>query len=51
VKFNKECFHNGYKSGTVDTYLSPQLFAAPAARQNRQELAIINNMARFEKKH
>jgi hypothetical protein len=31
VKFNKECLHKGYKCGMVDTYLSAQLFAAPAA--------------------
>jgi len=31
VKFNKECLHKGYKCGTVDTYLTAQLFAAPAA--------------------
>jgi hypothetical protein len=27
VKFNKECYHKGYKSGTVSTYLTAQLFA------------------------
>jgi hypothetical protein len=33
VKFNKECYHKGYKNGKVNTYLTAQLFAAPAARQ------------------
>ncbi len=27
VKFNKECYHKGYKSGKVNTYLTAQLFA------------------------
>jgi hypothetical protein len=31
VTFNKECYHKGYKSGEVNTYLTAQLFAAPAA--------------------
>ncbi len=30
VKFNKECYHKGYKCSTVNTYLTAQLFAAPA---------------------
>ncbi len=33
VKFNKECYNKGYKCGTVNTYLTAQLFAAPAAGQ------------------
>jgi hypothetical protein len=33
LKFNKECYHNGYKSGKVNTYLTAQLFAEPAAGQ------------------
>jgi hypothetical protein len=33
VKFNKECYHKGYKSGEVKTYLTAQLFAAHAAGQ------------------
>jgi hypothetical protein len=33
VKFNKECYHKGYKSGKVNTYLTAQLFAAPAVGQ------------------
>ena len=38
VKFNKECYHKGYKSGTVNTYLTAQLFAAPAAGQKWHRL-------------
>ncbi len=33
VKFNKECYHKGYKNGKVYTYPTAQLFAAPAAGQ------------------
>jgi hypothetical protein len=33
VKFNKECYHIGYKCGMVNTYLSAQLLAAPAVGQ------------------
>ncbi len=33
VKFNKECYHKGYKRGKVNTYLTAQLFAAPAVGQ------------------
>jgi hypothetical protein len=52
VKFNKKCLHKGYKSGmVVDTYLSAQLFAAPAVGQNRQKLAEMNKTGRFKKKH
>jgi hypothetical protein len=35
MKFNKEGLHKRYKSGTVDTYLPTQLFAALAAGQTR----------------
>jgi hypothetical protein len=28
---NKECYHKGYKCSRVNTYLTAQLFAAPAA--------------------
>jgi hypothetical protein len=28
MKFNKECYHKGYKCSTVNTYLTAQLFAA-----------------------
>jgi hypothetical protein len=38
MKFNKECFHKGYKCGTVNSYLSAQLFAAPAAGQKWHKL-------------
>ena len=34
VKFNKECLHKRYTCGTENTYLSAQLFAAPAAGQS-----------------
>jgi hypothetical protein len=50
MKFNKECLHKGYKCCTVVTYLSAQLFAAPAAEQKRQKLADINKTGRFKKK-
>jgi hypothetical protein len=33
MKFNKECYHKGNKCGTVNKYLTAQLFAAPAAGQ------------------
>jgi hypothetical protein len=29
VKLSKECYHKGYKSGSVNTYLSAHLFLAP----------------------
>ncbi len=51
VKFNKEYLHKGYKCSTVDTYLSAQLFAAPATGQNRPKLGDMNKTGRFEKKH
>ncbi len=50
VIFNKECLHKGYMCGTVDTYLSAQLFAAPAVGQKRQKLAYMNKTGRSEKK-
>jgi hypothetical protein len=50
VKYNKECLHKGYKSGTVGTYLSAQPFAAPAVGQNKQKLAKMNKTGRFKKK-
>jgi hypothetical protein len=31
VKFNKACYHKGYKNSKVNTYLTAQLFVAPAA--------------------
>ncbi len=42
VKFNKECYHEGYKSGEVNTYLPAQLFAAPAAGQKWHRLKSMN---------
>ncbi len=49
VKFNKECYHKGYKSGKVNTYLNAQLFAAPAAGQKWHRLKSINITERYEK--
>ncbi len=51
VKFKKECLHKGYKCGTVDTYLSAQLFAAPAVGQKRKKLAYMNKTEDSRKKH
>jgi hypothetical protein len=42
MKFNKECYHKGYKSGMVNTYLTAQLFAAPAAGQKWHRLKCMN---------
>ncbi len=50
VKFNKECIHKGYKCGTVNTYLSAQLFAAPAPGQKWHKLKCMNKTERFKKK-
>jgi hypothetical protein len=50
VKFNNECLHKGYKCGMVNTYLSAQLFAAPAAGQKWEKLKCMNKNGRFEKK-
>jgi hypothetical protein len=50
VKFNKECYHKGYKSGNVNTYLTAQLFAAPAAGQKWHRLKGMNITGRYEKK-
>ena len=44
VKFSKECYHKGYKSGSVHTYLSAQLFSAPTGRR----LQVRNDVATFE---
>ena len=51
VKFNKECYYKGYKCGTVNTYLTAQLFAAPAAGQKWHRLKSMNKAGRFEKKN
>ncbi len=50
VKFNKECYHKGYKSGKVNTYLTAQLFAAPDAGQKWYRLKSMNITGRYEKK-
>ncbi len=50
VKFNKECYHKGYKSGEVNTYLTAQLFAAPAAGQKWHRLKSMNITERYETK-
>jgi hypothetical protein len=50
VRFNKECYHTGYKSGKVNTYLTAQLFAAPAAGQKWHRLKSINITGRYKKK-
>jgi hypothetical protein len=50
VKFNKECYHKGYKNGEVNTYLTAQLFAAPAAGQKWHRLKSMNITGRYEKK-
>jgi hypothetical protein len=50
VKFNKECYHKGYKCGRVNTYLTGQLFAAPAAGQKWHRLKCMNITGRYEKK-
>ncbi len=50
AKFNKECYHKGYKSSEVITYLTAQLFAAPAAGQKWHRLKSINITGRYKKK-
>ncbi len=50
VKFNKECYHKGYKSSEVNTYLTAMLFAAPAAGQKWHRLKRMNITGRYEKK-
>ena len=49
MKFNKECYHKGYKRGMVNTYLTAQLFAAPAAGQKWHRLKSMNITGRYEK--
>jgi hypothetical protein len=44
VKFSKECYHKGYKSGSVNTYLSAQLFSAPTGKRRQVQ----NDVAIFE---
>ncbi len=50
MKFNKECLHKGYKCNTENTYLSAQLFAAPAAGQKWHRLKCMNITRKYEKK-
>jgi hypothetical protein len=50
VKFNKECYHKGYKRGKVNTYLTAQLFAAPAGGQKWHRLKSMNITGRYKKK-
>ncbi len=50
VKFNKECYHERYKNGKVNTYLTAQLFAAPAAGQKWHRLKSMNITRRYKKK-
>jgi hypothetical protein len=50
VKFNKECYCKGYKCGRVNTYLTAQLFAAPAEGQKWHRLRCIKKTGKFEKK-
>jgi hypothetical protein len=50
MKFNKECYHKQYKCGKVNTYLTAQLFAAPAAGQKWHRLKCMNITERYEKK-
>jgi hypothetical protein len=50
VKFNKECYHEVYKSGMVNTYLTAQLVAAPAAGQKWHRLKCMHITGRYEKK-
>jgi hypothetical protein len=50
VKLNKECYHKGYKSSKVNTYLTAQLFEAPAARQKWHRLNSMNITGRYETK-
>jgi hypothetical protein len=50
MNFNKECLHKGYKCGMENTYLSAQLFPAPAAGQKWHRLKCMNITGRYEKK-
>jgi hypothetical protein len=50
TKFNKECYRKGCKSGTANTYLTAQLFAAPAEGQKWHRLKCVNITGRYEKK-
>ncbi len=50
MKFNKKCYHKGYKCSTRNTYLTAQLFAAPAAGQKWHRLKCMNITGRYKKK-
>ncbi len=50
VKFNKECYHKGFKCSTLNTYLTAQLFAAPAVGQKWHKLKCMNITGRYKKK-
>jgi hypothetical protein len=50
LKFNKECYHEGYKCRMVNTYLTAQLFAAPAAGQKWHRLKCMHITGRYKKK-
>ncbi len=50
IKFNKECYHKRYKCGTVNTYLTAQLFATPAVGQKWHRLKCMSKTGRFKKK-
>ncbi len=50
VKFNKECYPKGYKCSIVNTYLTAQLFAAPAMGQKWHRLKCMNKTRIFKKK-
>ncbi len=49
LKFNKECYHKGYKSSKVNTYLTAQLFAAPAVGQEWHRLNSMSISGRYKK--
>ncbi len=46
MKFNNKCLHRGYKSGSVNTYLSSQLFSAPMGKRS----TVQNNVAKFDER-
>jgi hypothetical protein len=50
MKFNKECYHKGYKCGMVNTYLTAQPFAAPAAGQNWHRSKCMIITGRYKRK-
>jgi hypothetical protein len=50
MKFNKECYHKGYKCGTVNTYPTAQLFSAPAVGQKWHRLKCTNITGKHKRK-